>query len=75
MANDPLGAALLVGMGLRDLSMESAGIPQVKEALRRVSVAEVEELADRACSCITAEEVQQVIADALAPRFADLLGA
>jgi phosphotransferase system enzyme I (PtsI) len=75
MANDPLGAALLVGMGLRDLSMESSGIPQVKEALRRVSVAEVEELADRACSCITAEEVKQVIADALAPRFADLLGA
>ena len=40
MASDPLAACLLVGLGLRELSMEAAAIPEIKEALRRLTVPE-----------------------------------
>ena len=74
VANDPLAAALLVGLGLRDLSMESSGIPEIKEAVRRISVAEAEDVARRAFDLIIAEEIEHLVADAFAPRFADLMG-
>src|SRR3954468_9820868 len=45
MASDPLAAILLVGMGLRELSMEAAAIPEIREAIANVTVAEAEEVA------------------------------
>ncbi|MFO0761226.1 MAG: phosphoenolpyruvate--protein phosphotransferase, partial [Byssovorax sp.] len=42
MASDPLAALLLLGLGIRDLSMESAAIPEIKEAIRRISLPEAE---------------------------------
>lgn len=74
VANDPLAAALLVGLGLRDLSLESSGIPEIKEAVRRISVAEAEDVARRAFELVLAEEIEHLVADAFAPRFADLMG-
>jgi phosphotransferase system enzyme I (PtsI) len=73
MASDPLAATLLVGLGLRELSMEAAAIPEIKEAIRRVSIAECEAVARAALGCDTAEEVEGVIARAFAPRLLDLL--
>jgi phosphotransferase system enzyme I (PtsI) len=73
MASDPLAACLLVGLGLRDLSMEAAAIPEIKEAIRRLTVAEAEAVAMRALECDSAEAVEEVLARELAPRFIDLL--
>jgi phosphoenolpyruvate-protein phosphotransferase (PTS system enzyme I) len=73
MASDPLAACLLVGLGLRDLSMEAAAIPEIKEAIRRLTVAEAEAVADLALQCDSAEAVEEVLARELAPRFIDLL--
>ena len=42
MATDPLAALLLLGLGVRDFSMEAAAIPEIKEAIRRVTLAEAE---------------------------------
>jgi phosphoenolpyruvate-protein phosphotransferase (PTS system enzyme I) len=75
MASDPLGAVLLVGMGLRELSMEASSIPELKEALSRVSVAEAEAVVTEAFRCVAAEDVERTVAEAFAPRFADLLDA
>ena len=74
MSNDPLAAVLLVGLGLRELSMECSAIPEVKEAIARVEVVEAEDVAEAALRCATAEEVEHLLAEAFAPRFADLLG-
>lgn len=74
MANDPLAAALLIGMGLRELSMEASAVPIVKEAVGRVTVAEAEEVAAQAQAQVTAEEVQAIVASAFESRFQDLLG-
>lgn len=73
MASDPLSACLLVGLGLRDLSMEAAAIPEIKEAIRRLTVQEAEEIAALALACDSAEAVEELLARELAPRFIDLL--
>lgn len=73
MASDPIAACLLVGLGLRDLSMEAAAIPEIKEAIRRLTVPEAEKIAAMALECDSAEAVEEVLARELAPRFGDLL--
>lgn len=73
MASNPLSACLLVGLGLRELSMEAAAIPEIKEAIRRVSVEEMEQLARDALACDGREEVDALLDARLAPRLRDLL--
>jgi phosphotransferase system enzyme I (PtsI) len=73
MASDPLAAVLLVGLGLRELSMEAAAIPEIKEALRRVSVGECERAAEAALALDTAEAVEELVAGSFAPSLYDLL--
>lgn len=48
LAGDPLGAILLVGLGVRELSMNPTAIPRVKRMLGRITLAEAEELAAHA---------------------------
>ncbi len=59
MASDPLAAILLVGMGLRELSMESAAIPEIREVIGSVTVAEAEEAAQLALSGETARDIER----------------
>ncbi len=73
MASDPLAATLLLGLGLRELSMEAAAIPELKEAIRRVTIAECEAVAVEALASDTAERVESAVAKAFAPRLYDLL--
>ncbi|PKN31332.1 MAG: phosphoenolpyruvate--protein phosphotransferase, partial [Deltaproteobacteria bacterium HGW-Deltaproteobacteria-20] len=73
MASDLLGAIVLVGLGLRELSMEGAAVPEVKECLRRVFREEAEQVAMECLSLDTAERVEQHVARAFAPRLVDLL--
>ncbi|MDB4942685.1 MAG: Phosphoenolpyruvate-protein phosphotransferase of system [Labilithrix sp.] len=73
MGSDPLAACLLVGLGLRELSMEAAAIPEIKEAVRRLSVPEAEAIAEQALACDSADAVEELLARELAPRLIDLL--
>jgi phosphotransferase system enzyme I (PtsI) len=73
MASDPLAAVLLVGLGLRELSMEAAAIPEIKEALRRVTTADCERTAEAALALDTADAVEELIAGTFAPGLFDLL--
>jgi phosphotransferase system enzyme I (PtsI) len=73
MASDPLAAVLLVGLGIRELSMEAAAIPEIKEALHRVSLAEAVAVANEALMQESAEDVERTLAAAFAPRLFDLL--
>lgn len=73
MASDPLAAVLLVGLGVRELSMEAAALPAIRESLRRVTLAEAETIAEMALAADTAEEVESAIAERIAPLLVDLL--
>jgi phosphoenolpyruvate-protein phosphotransferase (PTS system enzyme I) len=57
MAADPLQALLLVGLGVRELSMSPSAIPAVKAAIRAVTVARAEAAARESLSLATADEI------------------
>jgi phosphotransferase system enzyme I (PtsI) len=73
MASDPLAALLLLGLGIRDFSMEAAAIPEIKESLRRVTLEEAEAVAAEAITYKTAADIEHCVATAFAPRLYDLL--
>jgi phosphocarrier protein FPr len=70
LAGDPFGAALLAGLGVRELSMTPRDIPAVKSALRGASLEELRALAAKALDCATPEEVRALEAG-LAPAAQD----
>jgi phosphotransferase system enzyme I (PtsI) len=59
MAADPRYALLLVGLGLRRLSMSPRQIPEVKTLIREASAASLAELAAECLAYSTATEVQE----------------
>lgn len=73
MASDPIAAVLLVGMGLRHLSMEASAIPEVKAALARISSADAEDAAGTAFEAMTAAELEKGLRDRFEPVLADIL--
>jgi phosphotransferase system enzyme I (PtsI) len=65
MAADPRYAALLVGMGLRRLSVTPRAVPTLKTRLRELAVAELEELAARCLEATTGPEVEEILGSGL----------
>lgn len=61
VAGDPLGAAILTGLGVAELSMSLPSIAAVKASLRAMPFSEAENLARRALACSTAPEVRQLV--------------
>jgi phosphotransferase system enzyme I (PtsI) len=59
MAAEPRYALLLVGMGLRRLSVSPRRIPEIKTCIREVSSTELAELAQECLRYSTAAEVQE----------------
>jgi phosphoenolpyruvate-protein phosphotransferase len=70
LAGEPLGAALLTGLGVNELSMSAGDIGSAKALLRRHSLAELQDLARRALEVDTADEVRALGA-ALRPAAAE----
>jgi phosphoenolpyruvate-protein phosphotransferase (PTS system enzyme I) len=61
MASDPRCALLLVGLGLRRLSMSPRRIPEIKTWVRELSTGELAKLAQRCLQLATAEEVRSCL--------------
>ncbi|MCP4445287.1 MAG: phosphoenolpyruvate--protein phosphotransferase [Myxococcales bacterium] len=59
MAGDPLVAPVLLGLGLRTLSMHAVAMPDVKEAICCATLKDVEELAARVLELESATEVRR----------------
>ncbi len=57
IAGDPLGAVILTGLGVAELSMSIPSVAAVKAHLRGVSLAKAKTIARRALACATADEV------------------
>jgi phosphoenolpyruvate-protein kinase (PTS system EI component) len=72
MATDPLAALVLMGLGVRELSMRPAAIPRIKEAVRRFRIGHLEDVARECLQLPGAAEIeervrrefQQVVAEA-----------
>ena len=65
MAAEPLQALLLVGLGVRELSMAPSAIPRVKAALRAVRAAEAEALATRCRELGSGSEIEALVRESL----------
>ena len=57
LASDPVATMILLGLGLDEFSMTASSIPLIKNILRSVSKAECEEIANKALTMDTAEEI------------------
>jgi phosphoenolpyruvate-protein kinase (PTS system EI component) len=62
LAGDPAAAVLLVGLGVRELSMAPALVPQVKEALRSIALQDASAAAERAIEAADAVQARSVAA-------------
>jgi len=70
MASDPLAAVLLLGMGIRELSLEASSLSDVRAAIESISIAEATEAARASFEAATASAVRI----GLEERFPDLPG-
>jgi len=60
-AGEPHMAPLLIGLGLRELSMAPQSIPFIKAAIRTMSLVEAEKLVADAFALDTPEEIEQLV--------------
>ncbi len=61
LGGDPLAAAVLIGMGIRRLSMGSSSVARIKRLLSGLTAQKAEELFHTALSFTTANEVEQYL--------------
>jgi phosphotransferase system enzyme I (PtsI) len=67
MAADPVLLTLLVGLGLRELSMTPAAIPLAKRVIRGLRAADARVAASRALNARTATEIEKGLAEPAEP--------
>jgi phosphoenolpyruvate-protein phosphotransferase/dihydroxyacetone kinase phosphotransfer subunit len=60
LAGDPYAAPILVGLGVDELSMNPAGIPRIKDLLRRIDLGMVKPLAEKALQSASPAEVREL---------------
>jgi phosphotransferase system enzyme I (PtsI) len=61
MAGDPLCAPILVGLGIRELSMNAGSIPIIKNTIRTLSAAEAEATLNAVLQLSTSHEVREYV--------------
>jgi phosphocarrier protein FPr len=61
LAGNPKATPVLVGLGLDELSMSAPAIPAVKEAIRQLSLAEAEEIAEKVLGLDSADAVSRYL--------------
>ncbi|HEY6130912.1 MAG TPA: phosphoenolpyruvate--protein phosphotransferase [Halioglobus sp.] len=65
MSSDPIAVVLLVGMGIRNLSMSAAQLPKIKWLLRQISVQNARELVEATHVLDEAKLIRKLVADKL----------
>ena len=61
LGGDPEAAAILVGLGVDELSLNPAGIPRIKSILRDLTMDGARALAEQALRCKTSVEVRKLV--------------
>ncbi|HVH11505.1 MAG TPA: putative PEP-binding protein, partial [Longimicrobium sp.] len=60
IAGDPLGALILTGMGVSELSMSLPSVAAVKASLRRYTLSQARAFAEQALACDTVRQVREL---------------
>lgn len=73
MASDPFAVLLLLGLGVRDLSMEASAIGEIRAILNRVTIAEVQQITNDALTASSSDDVENGLVAQFGERFVDVL--
>ncbi len=73
MAGDPATAALLVGLGVHELSMSPGSVPLIRRVIRSLSLYEAERTVRAAMECRSSSESMALVQKLLARRIPELL--
>jgi phosphoenolpyruvate-protein phosphotransferase (PTS system enzyme I) len=63
MAGEPMIAPVLVGLGIRELSMSAVSMPEVKDMIRGMTLVDTEVLMKRVEKLATAAEIRSVVSE------------
>jgi phosphotransferase system enzyme I (PtsI) len=72
MGGNPLAAPLLVGMGIDELSVVPAVLPEIKKIIRSISFESMQELSRRALMMSSGEEVEHHLREFIARNVPDI---
>lgn len=75
MASNPAQVVVLLGMGLRDLSMTPKAIPAIKRIIRAIDIPTAEKIANHALSLSTPAEVNRHVREQVAIHWSHFLNA
>nr|WP_319489845.1 phosphoenolpyruvate--protein phosphotransferase [uncultured Caproiciproducens sp.] len=64
LGGDRLGAGVLIGLGIRNLSMSISSVAQTRKLVNELPMKKAEEIAAKVLSLSTAQEVEQYLKDA-----------
>lgn len=73
MSSDPIYSALLLGLGVRQLSVTPHIIPEIKEVVRHLSITQAESIAAHALTLDVARDVESYLRGELKKFFPDLM--
>jgi phosphotransferase system enzyme I (PtsI) len=73
MSSHPAYALLLIGLGVRTLSAPPSALPQIKKAIRSVSLAQCQAMAERALQLETAQQVHTAVHNQFAALLPDMV--
>jgi phosphotransferase system enzyme I (PtsI) len=72
MAGDPLYIPILLGLGVRELSMNAVAIPMAKHIIRMITFKEARKIARHALRLVTVEEVNEYVTREMNRRFPEI---
>jgi len=72
MAGDPLATALLVGLGLDELSVIPTVLPEIKKIIRTIKFKDAKKITDRALTLTTEEEIKDYLSSFVHKKVPDL---
>jgi phosphotransferase system enzyme I (PtsI) len=72
MCGSPLYTMLLIGMGLRSLSVTPAAIPEIKQVCRRVTLSDCQRVAKRALQLESARDVKTYLKEELSKALPEI---
>ena len=69
MASDPLHALILLGLGLRELSMHPTAIPIIKNVIRSIRIREARSLVNKIMAFTTEQEIREYVLETMIYKF------
>jgi len=72
MAGDPMATMLLVGLGIDELSVIPAVLPEIKKIILSIKLKDARRIADKALAMATDREIREYLSSIIRSKIPDL---